>query len=115
MSLCLPSPPPEPVAPKFKSRQAQIITPPSLIVGTPRVSRTVVSKCVRRPGRIRMTVPRQHSDGAIAAVIPLSPENQSPAAPLHTVLAGLRSELFPLILILCDTGTPGSESKLRHE
>src|SRR2546427_9526395 len=48
MSHCLPSPPPKPAAPAFQiaasSKQTQLITGPSLAVGTPCFSRTAVSK-----------------------------------------------------------------------
>src|ERR1035437_6240272 len=46
MSHCLPSPPPKPAAPTFQiaasSKQTQLITGPSLAVGSPCFSRTVV-------------------------------------------------------------------------
>src|SRR5712691_13453923 len=46
MSHCLPSPPPKPAAPTFQiaasSQQTQLITGPSLAVGTPCFSRTAV-------------------------------------------------------------------------
>src|ERR1019366_1597466 len=46
MSHCLPSSPPRPAAPTFQiaasSKQTQLITGPSLAVGTPCFSRTVV-------------------------------------------------------------------------
>src|SRR5947209_1588326 len=48
MSHCLPSPPPKPAAPTFQiaasSKQTQLITGPSLAVGTSCFSRTAVTE-----------------------------------------------------------------------
>src|SRR5712692_1492484 len=66
MSHCLPSPPPKPAAPTFQiaasSKQTQLITGPSLAVGTPCFSRTAVilaiaHRFVRRQGRLARCQP----------------------------------------------------------
>jgi hypothetical protein len=58
MSHCLPSPPPKPAAPAFQiaasSKQTQLITGPSLAVGTPCFSRTAVDVPVDHPKLIQI-------------------------------------------------------------